>query len=105
MAEQHFVDGIKNVAVIGGNVRVDFYTYTIDPDGDVQEPPKENNVRLVMSPDAFLKCWQSHTQLLEELKSRGLVTHKNGPEGAAPATGQDTSSTEQKESAPSPSFA
>ncbi|MGF1748669.1 MULTISPECIES: hypothetical protein [Vibrio] len=76
MADQHYIDGIENVAIIAGNIRMDFYTFAVDPETSGKEPPKEHNLRLVMSPDAFLRSWQTHAQLLEELKSRGLVTEK-----------------------------
>ncbi|KFA98539.1 hypothetical protein [Vibrio sp. ER1A] len=94
MADQHYIDGIENVAIIAGNIRMDFYTFAVDPETSGKEPPKEHNLRLVMSPDAFLRSWQTHTQLLEELKSRGLITEK-------PAEG---TSSDQEKSTLAPSF-
>ncbi|PSW09575.1 hypothetical protein C9I98_25810 [Photobacterium sanctipauli] len=98
MAEQHFVDGIENVAIIAGNVRVDFYTYGVDPETSGKEPPKEHNLRLVMSPEAFLKSWQSHNQLLQELKKRGLVTQRDSEQSEEQVSAEPSPAT-------SPNFA
>ncbi|MGF1681390.1 hypothetical protein L4D09_13410 [Photobacterium makurazakiensis] len=101
MADQHFIDGIENVAIIAGNVRMDFYTFGVDPDTSGKEPPREHNLRLVMSPDAFLRSWQTHTQLLEELKKRGLITQRSDGELAeGPASAAD----EENQTTLSPSF-
>ncbi|MGF1734709.1 hypothetical protein [Photobacterium satsumensis] len=101
MAEQHFIDGIENVAIIAGNVRMDFYTFGVDPDTSGKEPPREHNLRLVMSPDAFLRSWQTHTQLLEELKKRGLVTQRGDGELENTLSSQEQ---EPSQEAVSPSF-
>jgi len=81
MKEQRYIDGVSNIASINGNIRMDCFSYMIDPDSNLDEPPIEEDLRIVMSPQGFLRAYQAMDRLFRELEARGLVERTNN--GAA----------------------
>ncbi len=86
MKEQRYIDGVSNIASINGNVRMDCFSYTIDPDSDADDPPIDEDLRIVMSPQGFLRAYQAMDRLFQELESRGLVERTgNGVDNGDPS--------------------
>ena len=101
MTDERYVDGVGGVAVISGSVKVDFFTYLIDPETNPQDPPSEMALRLVMSPDGFLRTHRALENLLQELKSRGLVGRRTKDDATA---GNGTEAGEASQANTSPNF-
>ena len=74
--KQIYIDGVNDVALIGGNVRMELVSFALDPDSDPQNPPFDTTARLVMSPDAMLRLYSSLKGLLDRMQERGVITRE-----------------------------
>ena len=72
--ETKFCDGVLNVSIKSGVVRVDFFEY--GPQKGDAEPEKKYNHRLVLTPEAFLQSHAAFQQVVDELLKRGVVKKK-----------------------------
>ena len=82
---QIFVDGIENVSVVSGLVRVDFFTFEVNSKlGEKEEPKREHCFRLLLSPESFIQTYASCGRLMDELKKRGLVVQRDELEATKP---------------------
>ena len=84
MTDQIFADGLMNISVLEGAVRIDFFKHSPterDKDG---KPARVFSHRLVMTLQGFLQTAGAMDQLVSQMEQRGLVTRRAG--GTAEAT-------------------
>lgn len=96
-----FADGIGEITLAGGMVRMDLVTL-VGNQNDKENPPKLQFCRrVVMPPDGFLRSFSAMENLVKQLIEAGLVKPRDGETGASPGE-----SGEGGESAPpkSPNF-
>jgi len=96
MADQNqlFVDGVFNVAIQDGAVRVDFFQLSPTQRDAEGKPARQFAHRLIMSPQGFLQTYSAMDQLVKQLEERGLVQRKDG---AASTTGDTLPDTGDKD--------
>ena len=89
--EQRFCDGVEEVSVVAGVVRVDFFTYTTGPKDKNGRPARELSHRLLLSPDAFLQTYGVLDEVRKQLEQKGVIKRRedtpvaNVPAAAKPA--------------------
>jgi hypothetical protein len=92
MADQNqlFVDGVFNVAIQDGAVRVDFFQLSPTQRDAEGKPQRQFAHRLIMSPQGFLQTYSAMDQLVKQLEERGLVQRKDGAASTTEETLPDT---------------
>ncbi len=92
MAEQNqiFVDGVFNVGIQDGAVRVDFYQHSPTQKDSEGNPARQFAQRLILSPQGFLQSYSALDQLVKQLEERGLVQRKDGSASTTADTLPDT---------------
>ena len=93
-----FADGIGEITLSGGMVRMDLVTLVGSQNNPEDKPRLETSQRVVMPPDGFLRSFSAMENLVKQLIDAGLVKPKDG-EQAAPAA-----QPEAKGGANSPNF-
>lgn len=73
MKQYIYADGMANVSLAGGMVRMDLFHYNGAPAEGQQELPKEVDQQLVMPPAAFMRAFESMQRFVAELERNGLV--------------------------------
>ena len=94
-----FADGIGEITLSGGMVRLDLVTLVGSQNDEANKPRLEFSQRIVMPPDGFLRSFSAMENLVKQLVDAGLVKPREGADGkvvADPPAGKD--------SAKSPSF-
>ena len=82
--KQIFADGIGEITLSGGMVRMDLVTLT-GSQNDPQTPPKLTTTqRIIMPPDGFLKSFSAMESLVKQLIDAGLVKARDGESGSQP---------------------
>lgn len=68
-----FCDGVKNIGIDGGVVRIDFYH-----NGEVTEGERDKELshQVILTPEAFLQTYTALDQVVNELVDKGLLTRK-----------------------------
>ena len=91
MSDQEFVDGIKEITIQDGIVRVDYFTYSPELDDASGKPAKAFSKRLLMSPEGFLQTFSAMERIVDQLVERGAIKRKgdsaaksNGGTAASP---------------------
>ena len=86
--EEYFADGIGEITLAGGMVRMDLVSLTGKKGDDGNEPRLEPTRRIVMPPDGFLRSFGAMENLVKQLVEAGLVKSRNqdGADVAASAT-------------------
>jgi len=79
-----FADGIGEIVLSGGMVRMDLVAMTGSQRDDNNQPKLEFRQRIVMPPDGFLRSFSAMEDLVKQLIKAGLVKPREG-EAAAPA--------------------
>ena len=79
-----FADGIGEITLSGGMVRMDLVTLVGSQNDPENKPRLEVSRRIVMPPDGFLRSFSAMENLVKQLIDAGLVKPKDG-EQAAPA--------------------
>ncbi len=81
-----FADGIGEIVLSGGMVRMDFVAMTGSQRDQESQPKLEFRQRVVMPPDGFLRSFSAMEDLVKQLIEAGLVKPRQGEQaGAAPA--------------------
>lgn len=80
MADQNqvFIDGVFNVGIQDGAVRVDFFQHSPTQKDAEGRPARQFAQRMIMSPSGFLQVYSAMDQLVKQLEERGLVQRKDG---------------------------
>ena len=79
--ERIYADGVENVALVEGMVRVDLYHYGMRVEG-MEATPREVTQQLVLPPAAFLRAFESMQRFVAELERQGVVTRGAVPQEA-----------------------
>ena len=86
MEKEIFADGIGEITLSGGMVRIDLVSM-IGTQKDKDQPPKlEHRQRIVMPPDGFLRSFSAMENLVKQLIDAGLVKPRDGENGGNPVS-------------------
>ena len=85
MAESReiFADGIGEIVLSGGMVRMDLVALTGSQREQEEKPRLEFRQRVVMPPDGFLRSFSAMEDLVRQLVDAGLVKPRDGAAAAA----------------------
>ena len=91
MEKEIFADGIGEITLSGGMVRIDLVSM-VGTQKDKDQPPKlEHRQRIIMPPDGFLRSFSAMENLVKQLIDAGLVKPRDGENaGNSVSTGTDT---------------
>ena len=85
--EQRYIDGVKDISITGGMVRVNCFAMTgTVQEGDEQRVQAQASVQMVMTAETFLRFHSASTQFFEELKKRGILQEQKKTETASADT-------------------
>jgi hypothetical protein len=86
---EHFFDGVVNVSLTGGVVRIDLAHLSAVARDDQGNPLLERNVRLITSLEGFVAAYQTMQRMVERLAAQGKLALAPGvrPRGGAKSTG------------------
>lgn len=76
---EHFVDGVANIGLTGGVVRIDLAHLSAHARDDQGQPLLERNVRLITSLEGFVATYQTMQRMVERLAAQGKVALAPGP--------------------------
>ncbi len=85
-----FADGIGEITLAGGMVRMDLVTLVGSQKDEENKPRLEFSKRVVMPPDGFLRSFSAMENLVKQLIEAGLVKQRDGEQAVSaekPATG------------------
>lgn len=83
--ENIFADGIGEINLSGGMVRMDL-VQLVGSQSDAENKPRlEVTKRVVMPPDGFLRSFSAMENLVKQLIDAGLVKPREGETGGQPA--------------------
>ena len=85
-----FADGIGEITLAGGMVRMDLVTLVGSQKDEENKPRLEFAQRVVMPPDGFLRSFSAMENLVKQLIDAGLVKPRDGEQPASaekPASG------------------
>jgi hypothetical protein len=68
-----YCDGISNIALVGGMVRIDLFTLSPTAKDKNGRPAMDFLTQLVMPPDSFLQGLGAMQNLVQQLKEKGVV--------------------------------
>lgn len=78
--EQYFCDGLEEISVVSGVVRIDFFRYTNGAKDKNGRPPREHSHRVLLSQEAFMQTYGALGQVLKQLEQKGMLQRR--PEAA-----------------------
>ncbi len=78
MFQDIFADGIGEITLSGGMVRMDLVTLIGSQNDDANKPRLEVKQRIVMPPDGFLRSFSAMENLVKQLIEAGLVKPRDG---------------------------
>jgi hypothetical protein len=93
-----FADGIGEITLSGGMVRMDLVTLVGSQNDEANKPRLEFSKRVIMPPDGFLRSFSAMENLVKQLIDAGLVKPREGEQ--SPNIAQNGDSGEAK----SPNF-
>jgi hypothetical protein len=73
-----FADGIGEITLSGGMVRMDLVTLVGSQNNPENKPRLELSRRIVMPPDGFLRSFSAMENLVKQLIDAGLVKPRDG---------------------------
>ncbi len=68
-----YADGITNVSLNGGVIRVEWYAVTGSPPVEGEAPNREIVQTMIMSPQGFLETLGSFNNLLQQMDKAGML--------------------------------
>lgn len=86
MEREVFADGIGEITLSGGMVRMDLVSMVGTQKSQDQPPQLEFKQRVVMPPDGFLRSFSAMENLVKQLVEAGLVKPRNGDTPASTVT-------------------
>lgn len=78
-----FADGIGEITLAGGMVRMDLVTLVGSQKDDDNKPRLEFSQRVVMPPDGFLRSFSAMENLVKQLIDAGLVKPRDGEQAVS----------------------
>ncbi len=85
--EEFFADGIGEITLAGGMVRMDLVSLTGKQGDEGDQPRLEASRRIIMPPDGFLRSFGAMENLVKQLVDAGIVKQREGAAAGIPATG------------------
>ena len=82
---QFYCDGVEEVSVSGGVVRIDLFSLTGKQGEAGKPPPRDFVARLILAPEAFVQTYNSLTRVVRQLEERGLIQRPTDAAAGAPA--------------------
>ena len=76
--QESFADGIGEITLSGGMVRMDFVTLQGSQKDPENKPQLEFSQRVIMPPDGFLRSFSAMESLVKQLIDAGLVKPRDG---------------------------
>ena len=80
---EFFADGIGEITLSGGMVRMDLVTLVGTQNDPDNKPRLELSKRIVMPPDGFLRSFSAMENLVKQLIEAGLVKPRDGEQPLA----------------------
>lgn len=79
MKEYRYADGLEEITLSEGMVRMELFHYTGAPAGGGanKHPSREVTQQLVLPPAGFLEAFEAMRQFMEQLEARGVVTRRS----------------------------
>lgn len=77
-SQEVFADGIGEIVLSGGMVRMDLVALTGTQRDEENQPRLEFRQRIVMPPDGFLRSFSAMEDLVKQLIKAGLVKPRDG---------------------------
>lgn len=93
-----FADGIGEISLSNGMVRIDLITYLTSQKTKDQPPEVAVRQRVVMPPDGFLRSFGAMENLVKQLIDAGLVKPRNQENSENPVSVGTETSTDQPKS-------
>ena len=87
--QEVYADTMGEITLSGGMVRIDLVSLAGGKTKEGETPKFEPRVRVVMSPDGFLRSFSAMENLVKQLVDAGLVKQK-GNASPGDATGGDS---------------
>lgn len=84
MKQYIYADGVENVSLAGGMVRMDLFHYAGGPGEGQHDLPREVDQQLVLPPAAFMRAFESMQRFVAELEKNGVIK-RQAASAAAPA--------------------
>ena len=81
--EQRYCDGLEEVSVVSGMVRIDFFHYSNGPKDKEGRPPREFSHRVLLSPEAFVRTCGALNEVLKQLEQKGMIRRRTDASAAA----------------------
>ena len=78
-----FVDGVSDISMVNGMVRVDLFSFSATEKGADGSPQPEFRQRIVLSPAGFLETFGAMQGMVQRLQDAGLIRRKDDEEPAA----------------------
>lgn len=75
--EQKYCDGVEEITITSGIVRIDLFHYTAGPKGADGRPPRETSHRLLLSPEAFVQTFKACELVVKQLQEKGLLQRRD----------------------------
>ena len=102
-----FADGIGEITLSGGMVRMDLVTM-VGSQKDDQQPRLELSQRIVMPPDGFLRSFSAMEDLVKQLVEAGVIQKRDsvstGDGSQVQNSGSFQATSETKQPPKSPNF-
>ena len=76
--QESFADGVGEITLSGGMVRMDFVTLQGSQKDPENQPKLEFSQRVIMPPDGFLRSFSAMESLVKQLIDAGLVKPRDG---------------------------
>ena len=86
MEKEIFADGIGEITLSGGMVRMDLVSMVGTQKSKDQPPQLEFRQRVVMPPDGFLRSFSAMENLVKQLIDAGLVKPRDGENQDSPVS-------------------
>jgi len=83
--QEIYADGVGEITLSGGMVRMDLFTVT--GKGDEENQPKIRvNQRIIFPPDGFLRSFSAMEDLVKKLVDAGIIKRKDEAAGGGNST-------------------
>ena len=84
-SREMFADGVGEITLSGGMVRMDLVALAGSQVGENVNPKLEVRQRVVMPPEGFLRSFSAMEDLVKQLVKAGLVTPRNQEQEETPS--------------------
>lgn len=87
MKEYRYADGLEEITLSAGMVRLELFHYTGEPARDGSERgAREVTQQLILPPAGFVEAYEAMRRFMEQLEAGGVVTRHPAPPRAPEAS-------------------